>query len=81
MGREPRTLGGAEVDGRQRRPGQGREVAVVHADQCDTLGNVEACLAQRSEDADREQVVGAEDGVGPDAREERLGPRCARARP
>ena len=51
---------------------------VVHADDRDVAGHVEARVAQRGERADREQVVRAEDRVGP--RRARAGAR-SRARP
>ena len=68
LGGDARALGRAEVDGRQRRPGDGREVRVVHADERDVAGHVEAGRAQRAQRAEREQVVGAEDRVRPHAR-------------
>ena len=80
-GREPRALGGAEVDGRQRRPGQGRELAVVHPDERDVVRDVEPGIAEGGEDADREQVVRAEDRVGLRAREQAARRRDGPARP
>ena len=59
------------------RPGDLGERRVVHPDERDVARHVEACIAQRRERADRQQVVGAEDRVGPRAREQALGRTAA----
>ena len=78
LGRDARALGRAEVDRGQRRPGELREGGVVHAHHRHVLRHVDMRIAQRHERARRDQVVGAEDRVGPRApREQALGGTAA----
>src|SRR5215211_1114463 len=63
LGCDPGSLGRAEIDRGERRPGDLGEWNVVHPDERHVVGYVETRGAQRRKRADRKQVVGAENRV------------------